>query len=62
MVYLYYITIKNVRWAHVISVTSQPYYEIKKEEDTEKYIQSIYGKKKKTIREKNVPAKRWGGK
>lgn len=54
MVYLYYITIKNVRWAHVISVTSQPYYEIKKKGDTEQYIQSIYGKKKKTIRKMSL--------
>lgn len=47
MVYLYYITIKNVRWTHAISLTSQPYYEVKKEEDRELYIQSIYGKEKK---------------
>lgn len=54
MVYLYYITIKNVRWTHAISLTSQPYYEVKKEEDRELYIQSIYGKEKKKKTERKM--------
>lgn len=51
MVHLYYITIKNVRWTHAISLTSAT-YGVKKEEDRELYIQSIYGKEKKKTERK----------